>query len=229
LRFEWDNNLYQFTCYPNGLGPCPRKFTKLMKVPLSHLREIGHFIMGYIDDFFLKGQGKQKCHGTLIAAIALLTSLGFTIHPGKSQLDPKQIIIFLGFVINSCEMTVTLTDEKKAKLIELINSILSKNSVVIRQVASVIGKIVSSLPGSLPGALYYRRLEKDKDIALKANKGNYECKMTLSDESREELLWWKEHVVTTFAPIHWPPITKEISTDASGKNGWGRVWWDMFP
>ena len=221
LRFQWEKDLYQFTCYPNGLGPCPRKFTKLMKVPLSHLRDLGHFIMGYIDDFFLKGQGKEKCRDALYAAIALLKSLGFTVHPGKSQLDPQQIIIFLGFVINSCEMTVALTDEKKVKLKELVISILSKDSVVIRKVASVIGKIVSSLPGSLPGAIYYRNVEKDKDKALKRNKGNYEAKMTLSPQSREELLWWKEHVDTTFAPIHWPPITKEISTDASGKNGWG--------
>ena len=37
LEFEWDNLSYRFTCYPNGLGPCPRKFTKIMKVPLSQI------------------------------------------------------------------------------------------------------------------------------------------------------------------------------------------------
>ena len=31
LKFEWGGKLYQFTCFPNGLAFCPRKFTKLMK------------------------------------------------------------------------------------------------------------------------------------------------------------------------------------------------------
>ena len=31
LKFEWAGKLYQFTCFPNGLAFCPRKFTKLMK------------------------------------------------------------------------------------------------------------------------------------------------------------------------------------------------------
>ena len=46
LRFKWNDEFLQFTCYPNGLGPCPRKFTKLMKPPLSYMRDLGHFIMG---------------------------------------------------------------------------------------------------------------------------------------------------------------------------------------
>ena len=33
LGFMWNNVLYQFTCLPNGLSSCPRKFTKLLKLP----------------------------------------------------------------------------------------------------------------------------------------------------------------------------------------------------
>ena len=221
LKFEWDGELYQFTCYPNGLGPCPRKFTKLLKVPLSHLRELRHFIVGYIDDFFMKGKNKEKCSDTLYTAIRLLQRLGFTIHCDKSQLEPSTIAIFLGFVINSVTMLVTLTEEKKTKLTALIEKLLSKRTSTIRLVASVIGKFVSSLPASLYGALYYRTLEIEKNQALKNNRGNYEAKMELTESAREELNWWLSNIPDMSAPIQWPPITKEISTDASGKNGWG--------
>ena len=37
LKFEFLDKLYKFVCFPNGLAPCPRKFTKIMKVPLSDL------------------------------------------------------------------------------------------------------------------------------------------------------------------------------------------------
>ena len=221
LKFEWDDQLYQFTCYPNGLAPCPRKFTKLMKVPLSRLREAGHLVVGYLDDFFFEGKTREKCRESLIEGIKLLQSLGFTIHSEKSELDPVTRIIFLGFVIDSITMTVTLTDEKKAKLLKLIEELLPKTFVKIRSVASLVGKMVSSCPGSLFGPLYYRRIEHDKNIALKRHRGNYEKTMQLSDESRQEMLWWKNNMATMHSPIEWPPITQEVSTDASGKNGWG--------
>ena len=31
LKFQWKDQLYTYTCLPNGLANCPRFFTKLMK------------------------------------------------------------------------------------------------------------------------------------------------------------------------------------------------------
>ena len=31
LKFKWKDELYCLTCFPNSLGSCPRKFTKLNK------------------------------------------------------------------------------------------------------------------------------------------------------------------------------------------------------
>ena len=54
LKFIWHQKLYKFVCFPNGLSPCPRKLTKLMKVPLSVIRLMGIAISSYIHDFSLK-------------------------------------------------------------------------------------------------------------------------------------------------------------------------------
>ena len=43
LRFEWEGQLWQFNCMPNGLALAPRKFTKRMKPVFTTLRERGHF------------------------------------------------------------------------------------------------------------------------------------------------------------------------------------------
>ena len=61
LKFEFEGTLYKFVCFPNGLGPCPRKFTKIGKVPLSVLRTEGSSVSGYIDDFFTKGRDFAAC------------------------------------------------------------------------------------------------------------------------------------------------------------------------
>ena len=55
LKFQWENKLYAFTCFPNGLAFCPRKSTKLLKPVYSVLRQLGHASSPYIDDSYLQG------------------------------------------------------------------------------------------------------------------------------------------------------------------------------
>ena len=52
LKFEFLDKLYKFVCFPNGLAPCPRKFTKITKVPISDLRLRKIVVSRYIVDFF---------------------------------------------------------------------------------------------------------------------------------------------------------------------------------
>ena len=44
LKFFHEGKLYKFTAWPNGLSPCPRKFTKILKQPFANLRLLGHII-----------------------------------------------------------------------------------------------------------------------------------------------------------------------------------------
>ena len=143
-----------------GLSPCPRKFTKILKPPFANLRLLGHIISGYLDDSFLQGKTYDACVKNTIDTIIMLDKLGFVIHPDKSTFLSKQIIVFLGFTINSVDMTVTLTDEKILKIKTLILQVLNSEKVTIREVARVIGYFISSLPAVRYGALYYRALER---------------------------------------------------------------------
>ena len=45
--------------------------------------------------------------------VKLLEMIGPTIHPRKSVLIPTQILVFLGFFINSIDMSVSLTQDKR--------------------------------------------------------------------------------------------------------------------
>ena len=95
LRFWWNDELYQFTCMPNGLSEAPRKYSKIMKVPFSELRGQGHQSSAYLDDSALFGNDKNQCRSNVNATITLLDGLGFTIHPQKSVIEPMQTLVFL--------------------------------------------------------------------------------------------------------------------------------------
>ena len=168
------------------------------------------------------------CQENVKMVIDLFTKLGFTISPDKSFLDPDTKAVYLGFLIDSEKMIVTLTREKKVDLAKIIDKALrddndDRKGNTIRFISKVIGKLVASLHGSLEGALHYRFLEANKNMALALNNRNYDATMTLTRFAKMDLLWWKKNIYKTYAPIQWPPISVEIATDASSLTGWGAV------
>ncbi len=222
LKFFWNQKLYQFTCMPNGLSCCPRLFTKILKPPLTALHKKGHIASNYIDDLYLQGQTFAKCKTNVLDTIEQFDSLGFISHPSKSAFEPSQKLIILGFRLDSVKMTISLTGEKAAALAELCQALIDLGKVKIREVARVLGKIISSLPGVMYGALYYREIEKDKTQALKQNAGNFESYMTLSDNANKELNWWVSNVQQSYSLISHGNPQQIITTDAS-LIGWGAV------
>ena len=55
LKFEWQGTTFDLPGLPNGLASAPRLFTKVLKPIYAHLRFLGHFCMGHIDDPFRMG------------------------------------------------------------------------------------------------------------------------------------------------------------------------------
>ena len=121
LKFSYKGTLFQYTVYPNGLSTCPRNFTKLVK-PV--LRKQGHILIIFIDDILIIATSYEGCVKTILAAIKLLTNLGFIIHVKKSVFYPQKEIIFLGFRINSVTMRITLTREKIENITALLPNYL---------------------------------------------------------------------------------------------------------
>ena len=76
LKFFHEGKLYKFTAWPNGLSPCPRKFTKILKPPFANLRLLGHIISGHLDDSFLQGKTYDACVKNTIDTIIMLDKLG---------------------------------------------------------------------------------------------------------------------------------------------------------
>ena len=53
MRFNWEGTLYEFCVLAFGLGPAPRIFTKILKVPISILRKLSIRLIIYIDDILI--------------------------------------------------------------------------------------------------------------------------------------------------------------------------------
>ena len=226
LRFQFDDVLYEFQALPNGLASGPRLFTKLTKPFFSHLRKKGLLNSPYIDDCLLVGDSWEDCKNNIIETMELSEDTGFIVHPEKSLLEPSQIIEYLGFILNSINMTVSVNARQADKIKNACITLASQETCTILQLAKVVGLLVASIPGVKLGKLFYRRLDNIKTKELKNKAGNFKAKMNVSADMIEDLNWWINNIHSSYRELEISQPDMYISSDSS-KTGWGGAFGDQ--
>lgn len=82
----------------------------------------------------------------VMATVEMLSNFGFVINPDKSVFLETQKLEFLGFILDSKEMSVTLTEHKVQKIVSICSEFLKVYKRKIRELSVLIGNIVASLP-----------------------------------------------------------------------------------
>ena len=220
LRFPWKENLYEFTCLPFGLSSAPRVFTKIMKPAVGLLRQLGIRIVIYLDDMMIMSRTQEVAKYHAMTAVNLLENLGFTINYQKSALVPTTSIEFLGFLVDSTTLTLSLPKEKIKKAKKACQSILDNPLPSIHQLSQLLGYLTSTIQAVFPAPIHFRYLQIDKNKALNACQ-DYSATLQLSQNAKEELVWWRDNLEAWNgkALVSGEPDLI-IETDASRK-GWG--------
>ena len=91
---------------------CPRQFKKILKPPLATSHKQGHISIAHLEDLYLQGHTYVDCVKHFTDTTVLLDKLGLVVHPEKFSFIPSQVLVILGFIINSLTMTIQLTTEK---------------------------------------------------------------------------------------------------------------------
>lgn len=219
LRFEFENELYEFNSMPYGLSIAPRTFSKIMREIMSYLRGRSYKSVQYLDDILCIGDTYQLCYKNVRETLNILKCLGFVINYDKSSLKPSQKCKFLGFIYDSTNLTLSLPEDKRTNIARLVDIFLLLPTCTIREFAQLIGMITAACPAARYGWLYTKLLERQKFLALQSET-NYETKIQLPEIILEDLNWWKLNIFSTFAPLGDPRFSMEIFTDAS-RTGWG--------
>ena len=193
IRFLWEGNLYEFLCLTFGLGPAPRIFTKLLKVPISFLRRLKIRLIIYIDDILIMGADLAEILMARDSVLAVLQSLGFIINLAKSVLDPTNRIEFLGFIADSINMTLVIPEKKVTSLVSLCTKTLEEESLTLRELAKVIGKLKASSPAFTHAPLQTRHLQQILVKAVSEGRA-YAFRVQLDEKARLELQWWSENI-----------------------------------
>ena len=158
---------------------------------------------------------KKELIQARVTLVFLLQTLGFLVNKNKSVLHPYQILQFLSMEINSKEMSASLPQEKKDKIISHCQGILKEKSVSVRELTQVLGRLSSTAIAMLAAPLQYQAIQKQQ-IAEVAITNNFDSMIVFTEEARKELQWWVENLQLTKGQtlINSQPLIT-ISTDVS--------------
>ena len=175
VRFLCSGKLYEFLCLCFRLGPAPKFFTKLLKIPVSVLRRLNILIIIYLDDMLLIDHTIEE---TLVArdtVIFLLQPLGFVLNLKKLVLTPTQRIEFLGLTVDSLIMTLSLPEKKVSNVQKQCQELLQKTQVLILKLTKLTGLLSSTIQAVLPAQVNIKYLQQQQIEALKTQ-GSYRKK-----------------------------------------------------
>lgn len=160
LRFLWRDSLLEFACLPFGLASAPRVFTKLLKPVLSILRQRGIRLIVYLDDILLMAPSVEQVLQHAASTLNLLEGLGFTVNYLKSVLVPSQQMEFLGSLVNSLDLSLSLPRDKIRKIQSKCQDLLNTPVTTVRELSKFLGLLSSSIQAVFPAPLHYRYLQQ---------------------------------------------------------------------
>lgn len=83
LRFCVGGNHYQFQALPFGLSSAPQVFTKILIMPITHLRNQGIHINSYLDNILMHAPTLIRAQRDTAETLRVLQEFGFLFNWGK--------------------------------------------------------------------------------------------------------------------------------------------------
>ena len=155
MEFFVDKNL------PFGSSILCAVFTKFSN-SLAHLmryvlRQDNAAITNYLDDFLFVTTSKQACNRMVRTFLQLCEHLGVPVAMDKTSFADTQVI-FLGILIDGERKLIVVPEQKKRKAIQMLNNVLAKKKLTVREVQQLTGTLNFLNKAIVPGRAFTRRM-----------------------------------------------------------------------
>ncbi|KAA6373101.1 MAG: putative Transposon Ty3-G Gag-Pol polyprotein [Streblomastix strix] len=172
LAFNFNNNNYAYKAMPFGTKHSPIFFAEAIESILRQIRIHSQVkILNYCDDILLIHQDKQILKTETMEIVRTLEQFVWIISTDKCEIEPKQIITFLGWIWNLKETNIRMSDERMLKMLlalkDWCNTIYKSKNVKIRQLAALIGRLNFLRSQIKEESLYLTELDKAKNTSVK--------------------------------------------------------------
>ncbi|KAA6376528.1 MAG: hypothetical protein EZS28_027943 [Streblomastix strix] len=146
VAFKFQNNYYTYRAIPFGTKHTTIYFTTAMERIMHQIRMKTEItIFSYVDDIILLHQNKEYLKNMTQKVIDTLKYFGFTMNTEKSETEPNQTVIFLGWEWNLSNATAKTKPKKHLLLLHYLYNMRrgtkTGTKMTVNQTAKLIGKL----------------------------------------------------------------------------------------
>ena len=142
--------------------------------------------VNYLDDFFFIAELMRRCNWQVQKFIEICALINFPVSQEKTVMASKYIV-FLGLLIDLCNMRVSLPIEKVEKAKNLIAGMIAKKKTTLRGLQQLTGFLNFLSKAIIPGRTFTRRLYS---LQSSTNVTKPHHHIDLNSEARLDLKVW---------------------------------------
>ena len=227
LGICWRNKFYIDTCSPFGLCSAPFIFNQLSVAIhwiLQHKYSVS-LLLHYLDDFFTAGApDTSESQNNLEAMLSVCQKINAPVKLTEVE-GPSTSITFLGIMIYTITMTVSISRERKQEYMFALQFMIEHRKCTKQQLLSLIGKLSFACKVVPTGRTFLHRM-----IDLSCSVSRIHHHIRLTKEVRLDMYWWVNYLLqwsgtSCILETKWTTtISMNLYTDASGTLGWGAYW-----
>ena len=221
LRFKVKDKYYQFKALPFGLGTSPYVFSRVVKAIGAFAHSRGLSLIQYLDDWNLSCRTQGDCKLWTLWLLDITKALGLIVNIPKSDLDPAQLVQFVGIVFDLILGMASPAQHRIDKFLELTRQFLQKQPQTAESWQRILGHM-NSLEQLVPrGRLHMRPLQYHLRQHWVQKQDDPDCLIPWAETCRSSLQWWMDETnLTQGTSIQTSLPELTLFTDAS-LVGWG--------
>lgn len=184
VSYVWGKHIFCDTVLSMGLKSAARICQRVSNAISFIMFQFGVAILNYLDD--LAGAEKRENANFAYNCLEMvLQKCGLEEAPDKAS-PPSEIMIFLGILFNTITMTVEVTPDRLLEIKRLIDQWLNKESVTLKQIQSLLGKLNFVAACVKPSRIFVSRLLN----WLRSIYHSSDFYHSIPDYVKKDLEWW---------------------------------------
>ena len=204
LRFAYQGQVWEFRALPYGLSPAPWLFT-LIALEVKALAQRNGILMHiYLDDWLLRSQSRRILTKQTLWIQKMCRYLGLQINMAKSELNPSQDFVFLGYRFQTLSHRVLPSHKRVQAIYEMAHRFIQRDPNTVRSWMSLLGLLSATEKKLVPmGRLHLRNIQHCLKGQWNVKLHSLHSGVQLSQSALTDLRWWmmSKHVLAS-CPTH---------------------------
>lgn len=194
ITIEGRTQYFTFCYLPFGLNSAVFAVTKLWKPITAYIHKNGIRFSIYIDDGRILAEDAIQAERHRQFVYDVVTKAGWIMSIEKSdgQNEASQVKNYLGFTIDSLNMTVSYSADKLAEFCDKVVTALGRHEIHVKELSSILGKMISLGPSH---GMSVRICSRAGYAMMESHVERYGWAGTVpwSTSAKEELLFFVQH------------------------------------